>query len=191
MNLNFKSTLDLDPEQITHYFDELDFTHQPNWKGCYCRFYHNDLPFEEWLKRTGEDNRLEMIENLKNHSMHGLLALDDEKIIAWLNINDIDKYARIYSNIPEDLKKQKIACSICFIVHPDYRGQGIATQLLEYAIKHYAKLGYDALLALPVTEKSVTSYRGPETMYVKLGYQIIESHVDFKVLIKALKKHSE
>jgi|GEM_PF-7075312 len=45
-----------------------------------------------------------MIESLKNHSMHGLLALDDNQIIAWLNINDIEKYARIYPNIPEALK---------------------------------------------------------------------------------------
>ena len=61
MNLNFKSTFDLNPEQIAKYFDELDFSHQPNWKGCYCRFYHNDLPFEQWMRRTAEDNRLEMI----------------------------------------------------------------------------------------------------------------------------------
>ena len=187
MNLNFKSTFDLDPEQIAHYFDELDFTHQPNWKGCYCRFYHNDLPFEQWMRRTGEDNRLEMIENLKNKLMHGLLALDDEKIIAWLNINDIEKYARIYPNVPEYLKRQKIACSICFIVHPDYRGQGIATKLLEYAINHYTKLGYDALLALPVSSSGVTSYRGPESMYAKLDYDTLETHDDLKILIKYLK----
>ena len=118
MNLNFKSTFDLNPEQIAKYFDELDFSHQPNWKGCYCRFYHNDLPFEQWMRRTAEDNRLEMIESLKNHSMHGLMALEDDKIIAWLNINDIEKYARIYPNVPEKLKKQKIACPICFMCIP-------------------------------------------------------------------------
>lgn len=186
MNLNFKSTFDLNPEQIAKYFDELDFSHQPNWKGCYCRFYHNDLPFEQWMRRTAEDNRLEMIESLKDHSMHGLLALEDDKIIAWLNINDIEKYARIYPNVPEDLKRLKIAYSICFIVHPDYRGQGIATKLLEHAIKHYTKLGYDALLALLVSDSGVTSYRGPETMYIKLGYEILETYDDFKVLIKYL-----
>ena len=186
MNLNFKSTFDLNPEQIAKYFDELDFSHQPNWKGCYCRFYHNDLPFEQWMRRTAEDNRFEMIESLKNHSMHGLLALEDNKIIAWLNINDIEKYARIYPNVPEDLKRQKIACSICFIVHPDYRGQGIATKLLEHAIKHYTELGYDALLALPVSGSGVTIYRGPESMYAKLNYETLETHDDFKVLIKYL-----
>lgn len=139
------------------------------------------------MRRTAEDNRLEMIESLKNHSMHGLMALEDDKIIAWLNINDIEKYARIYPNVPEKLKKQKIACPICFIVHPDYRGKGIATKLLEYAIKHYAKLGYDALLALPVSGKSVTSYRGPESMYAKLDYETLETHDDLKILIKYLK----
>jgi hypothetical protein len=104
MNLNFIPTQEINPEKVAQYFDQLDFTHQPNWKGCYCRFYHSNLPFEQWIKRTGEDNRLEMIESLKNHSMHGLLALDDNQIIAWLNINDIEKYARIYPNIPEALK---------------------------------------------------------------------------------------
>ena len=119
--------------------------------------------------------------------MHGLMALEDDKIIAWLNINDIEKYARIYANVPEDLKRLKIACSICFIVHPDYHGQGIATTLLEYAIKHYAKLDYDALLALPVSGSSVTSYRGPESMYAKLDYETLETHDDLKILIKYLK----
>ena len=188
MNLNFISTLDIDPEQVAQYFDQLDFTHQPNWKGCYCRYYQNDLPFDQWKKRSSEDNRLEMIESLKNHSMQGLLALKDNEIVAWLNINDVEKYARIHPNIPEELRKLMFACSICFIVHPDYRGHGVATQLLEYAIKHYTKLGYDALLALPVSGKSVTSYRGPESMYMKYGYHAFETYEEFKVLIKLLKE---
>ncbi len=188
MNIHFKSSFDLDSEQIAQYFDDLDFSHQPNWKGCYCRFYHNDLSFEQWMKRTGEDNRVEMIESLKNRSMHGILAMMDDKIIAWLNINDIEKYARIYPHVPEELKRQKIACSICFIVHPDFRGQGIATQLLGFAIQHYTNLRYDALLALPVSGKGVTSYRGPETMYAKLGYETLQTHDDFKILLKTLKE---
>jgi hypothetical protein len=59
---------------------------------------------------------------------------------------------------------------------------------LEYAIKHYTKLGYDALLALPVSGKRVTSYRGPESMYIKAAYQTLQIHEDFKVLIKHLKE---
>lgn len=187
MNLNFSSTRDIDPEKVAQYFDQLDFTYQPNWKGCYCRFYHNDLPFDQWMKRTADDNRNEMIKSFKNQSMHGLLALEDDRIIAWLNINDVENYARIYPYVPEVLKKQKIACSICFIVHPDDRGQGIATQLLEFAIQYYTDLNYDALIALPVSGKGVTSYRGPESMYIKAGYQILEANDDFKVLILYLK----
>lgn len=186
MELNYKSTFDLDPELVAQYFDQLNFAHQPSWKGCYCRFYHNDLPFDQWMKRTSDDNRIEMLESLKHHSMHGLCAFKDDQIVAWLNINDIDKYPRIYPNVPDALKQQKIALSICFIVHPDYRGMGIATKLLEYAIYHYTNLGYDALLALPVSGTGVSNYRGPASMYTKLGYNTFEAYDDFKVLIKSL-----
>ena len=186
MELTFKSTFEIEAERVAQYFDQLEFTHQPSWKGCYCRFYHNDLPFDQLMKRTSDDNRLEMLESLKNHSMHGLLAFNENQIVAWLNINDIENYARIYPNVPEALKHKKIALSICFIVHPDYRGLGIATSLLEYAIKHYTNLGYEALLALPVSGSDVTSYRGPESMYTKLGYQTLETYEDFKVLFKPL-----
>jgi GNAT superfamily N-acetyltransferase len=39
------------------------------------------------------------------------------------------------------VKDKKVALTICFVIDPQYRNQGVATALLETAIRHYRALG--------------------------------------------------
>jgi GNAT superfamily N-acetyltransferase len=182
----------LTPDLIVDYIafhERLDFHHAPEWRGCYCHFYHTKENIFPWTKDVIEKHRLDVIRSIEDRVMTGFLAYDDTQVIGWLNANDLSTYHRINHEFTKLSKGKKIALSICFIVDPVYRNKGIARLLLDHAIKYYQSQGYDGMLALPST-KSVTSerhYHGSMNMYIERGYTEIESRDDVAVMYRQFK----
>lgn len=108
MNLTIKR---LCPELAQIYIDylgHLDFSHEPHWSACLCRFYHMNNAIEAWKKRTFEENKTDAILAIQNGTMNGYLAFDDEQCIGWLNANDAESYIRIEEYMGPYINGQKI-----------------------------------------------------------------------------------
>lgn len=160
---------------FTNYLGNIEFDHAPEWSTCYCRFYHTVCDQDEWMMRTGEINKMEATLAIKEGSMKGFLAFDGDKCIGWLNANDHSSFIRISDFLNPYVENKKIACTICFVIHPDYRGQGVARLMLKEAINYYKGLNYDGMLAFPVENTGVQRhYRGSINMYQEQGYELIE-----------------
>ncbi|HWR22461.1 MAG TPA: GNAT family N-acetyltransferase [Feifaniaceae bacterium] len=158
-------------ETFLTYFEALDFCHAPNWAACYCRFYHTDCPGEEWAARTGEQNRAEALESIKNGGMKGCLAFDGARCIGWCNANDIRAFVRLYADIAPYAEGKKAGCTVCYVIDPAYRSRGVARGLLKAAVEGFRREGFDFVLALPVEEqKNERRYRGTFHMYRELGF---------------------
>jgi GNAT superfamily N-acetyltransferase len=115
--------------------------------------------------------------------MNGFLIFDQDKPIGWLNAQAASNYKRLSSEI-ESFNDKKYALTICFVIHPDYRNQGIAKQLLDYAINYFKQKGFYGMLALPSTEvyDIQKAYRGLLSMYLKRGYKIVDENDDISTL---------
>lgn len=173
---------------FTDYLENIEFGHAPEWATCFCRFYHTTCDQDEWMMRTGETNRIEAVDAIKNGEMQGFLAFDGEKCIGWLNANDASAMVRLKDYLKPVIKEQKVGCTICYVIHPEYRGKGVARELLKVAIEHFKDSGYDAMLALPVDGgEAEKHYRGTLNMYLENGYVEIESHDSVKVMWLSLK----
>lgn len=177
----------LNPElaaTFTEYLGTLDFGHAPHWATCFCRFYHTNCSQEEWQNRTGLQNQQEAIEQIKNGNMKGYLAFDGDKCIGWCNANDARQFIRLENEIIPILRDQKVGCVICFVIHPQYRKQGIARLLLKQAIEDFRLQGFDAILALPIDIKAEPEklYRGTLNMYLEHGFKEIERHGNLSVM---------
>ena len=61
-------------DDFLHFFDNIAFSDNPEWKGCYCHFYHFAGDMEQWEKATKEQNRNSTITLIKEKKMKGLLA---------------------------------------------------------------------------------------------------------------------
>ncbi|MGE0003116.1 MAG: N-acetyltransferase family protein [Candidatus Izemoplasmatales bacterium] len=168
-------------------FDVASFAHAEHWSGCYCRFYHTDCSMEEWTSRNREQNKEDAFRAISNNEMAGFLAYDGNKCVGWLNSGDVQNYPRIYPYVPEPIRAKKTALSICFVISKDYRNQGIASMLLDYAIGYAKEHGYEQMLALPfeapITERM---YRGLPSMYLKRGYVLIDTAEAIQILLKTL-----
>lgn len=172
-------------QTFADYFNNLDFSHEPHWAGCYCRFYFTGAGFSEtdlseWQARSGENNKNEAIDEIDNGSMSGFLAFDEDKCIGWLNANDWKALKRLHEYVSDTVGDKKVGITICYVIHPEYRNRGVATALLKGAIDDFRKQGYDAVLALPVYSKDFSPklYRGTISMYEKFGFKRLDEFGD-------------
>jgi len=158
------------------YLGSLDFSYAPHWASCFCRYYYQDCPNHEWFQRTAQQNRQEALEAIDNGEMQGYLAFMEDQCIGWCNVSDIKHLPRLSSLADRYCQNLKVGCTICFVIHQDYRGQGVASRLLEQSINDYRNKGYDAMIAMPFDhpENPQQRYRGTVHMYERQGYQVLD-----------------
>jgi GNAT superfamily N-acetyltransferase len=190
MNITIKALGPALAQTFADYLGKLSFEHEPHWATCFCRYYHCTCSAEEWMARSGEMNRAEAIEAITRGDMRGYLAFEGEKCIGWCNANDTDRFIRLKEDLAPWANGRKTGCVICFVIHPDHRGKGIARRLLQRAVEDFKKQGYDAILALPVhrTEQLERRYRGTYNMYIEQGFEEAERDGATSVMLLRLRK---
>ena len=102
-------------EDFLHFFDDIAFSDNPEWGGCYCHFYHFAGDIEQWKETTKEQNRNATITLIKEEKMKGFLAFVDNEPAGWCNVNSKDAYKKTpIDGEPEDTLEGKIASIVCF-----------------------------------------------------------------------------
>ena len=159
--------------QFTSYLSEMDFSHAEHWHFCYCQYYHVDCSSAEWHQRTAEQNKALAVQNIESGLMRGLVALAGEQMVGWVNVNDVNNYTLLKKD--EELQKfpGRSAMVVCFVIHPEYRNQGLATKLLEAAIEGFRKQGFDRVVGHPFlwSAHPLRQYHGLPKMFEDLGFK--------------------
>jgi GNAT superfamily N-acetyltransferase len=173
---------------FTDMIERNSYSHNPNWKGCYCYYYHNTISFKDWIERTSIDNKEASYQAMLKKELFGFLLYDENKCVGWVNANDHTYYHRLENEL-SIFNDKKTALTICYIIDEAYRNKGHARELLSHAVKYYMDKGYDQMIALPVTSKHARElhYRGSINMYEEQGYQHYQTFGDVYVMVKNLK----
>ncbi|MFX0027939.1 MAG: GNAT family N-acetyltransferase [Candidatus Hermodarchaeota archaeon] len=167
------------------FFENVGFADNPDWSGCYCRYYHFAGSNKNWGNQTKEDNRDASINLIISGVMHGFLAYLEDRPIGWCNINSRENFAKeLYEYDIADSEGKQIAGIVCFLIGHTHRKQGIARKLLNHAITHYKNEGYDIIESYPrVGDLSdAHSYRGPVSMYESEGFVVYKKFKNFYVM---------
>ena len=162
-------------DDFVAYLGHLDFSHEPFWGSCFCRYYYTDCCFDEWMRRTGEQNAEEARREILGGGMSGYLAFEGDECVGWCNCAESGRLPRLREELSPFCADKKVACTICFVIHPDHRGKGVARKLLAEAIRSSREAGFYAMIALPFedTEKPQKRYRGTTRMYLEAGYRTV------------------
>ena len=168
-------------DTFVKYLGKLDFHHAPHWSTCFCRYYYTDCSQEAWQGRSGEDNAAEALQMIREGKMNGYLAFDGDDCIGWCCADDAKAFVRLQEHmrpVIEGKRVARVASILCFVIHPDYRGQGVARMLLRRAVEDFRQRGYDAMLTLPldIRDDLQKRYRGTLHMYEEMGFARIQQH---------------
>ncbi len=111
-----------------------------------------------------------------------MLAYLDGQVVGWVNADRRPHLLRLDDwEIPPE---ESMGLVVCFVVRPDMRRHGVATQLLEAACSRLRELGCAYVDAYPATEvrqdhpqlkPEAIDYHGPLKMYAAAGFEVLEA----------------
>ncbi|MEM7299253.1 MAG: GNAT family N-acetyltransferase, partial [Bacteroidota bacterium] len=128
------------------FFDNIVFEENLDRFKCYCYDYHFLGDVESCTRAM---SRSAVSDLIHESNLRGYLAFDNGKPVGWCNANNRANYQRLlrdydYVDNPAD----KVCSIVCFLIHPNYRRQGIAQQLLDKIIQDYSDTDLLLLLLL-------------------------------------------
>jgi ribosomal protein S18 acetylase RimI-like enzyme len=166
-------------DAVMHYFDLVAYADNPNWSRCFCM----ERLVDDYEGRTRDQNRASRSELIRSAKANGLVAYRLGRVVGWCHAAPKDELRSVPG--PADPTAGAI---VCFVVAPDQRRQGVATQLLDYALEHLRSRGMKTAEAYPWLGEVDparwvwSQYVGPLSMYVKAGFEIAEKHGDFCIV---------
>lgn len=167
-------------------FDNMPYMENPDWSKCYCNDYHFLGDVESC---TRENSREMIIERINRNELQGYLVFTKDKPVGWCNVNNRANYQRLLrdDNLidnPDD----KVCSVVCFLIHPDYRREGISQMILERVIWDYASLDYDYIESYPKRgDANGSRFNGPLELYRRNNFEVCRECDTYYVMRRKLK----
>src|SRR2546430_10007826 len=114
-------------DSVMHYFDLVAYADNPNWSRCFCM----ERLVDDYPSRTKEQDRASRSELLRSAKANGLVAYRLGRVVGWCHAAPKSELKSVPGEAASD-----VGAIVCFVVAPDQRRQGIATQLLDSAVEH-------------------------------------------------------
>jgi GNAT superfamily N-acetyltransferase len=112
-----------------------------------------------------------MKSRIENGIPVGLLAYVDESPAAWCSIAPRDTYR----NLGGDDTKNGVWSLTCFFVKREFRNKGLASRLLDAAIRYAKENGAAYVEAYPVAPDSPSyGFMGLRPMFENVGFQFVK-----------------
>lgn len=166
-------------------FDNMLHKDNPEWSKCYCNDYHFIGDVDSC---THEMSRAMIIDRIDEEELNGYLVYEKDKPVGWANANNRSNYQRLLRDYDLNVDPSQKVCSVvCFLVHPDFRRQGITQLILEKVIEDYADAGYDFIEAYPKkTTCGETNFNGHFELFKRNNFEIHADHEKYYVMRRML-----
>ena len=172
-------------EDYLRFFDRTPHDDQADEHKCYCVCWCGEDctgDYESKYLSSRERRRDHARQCIQRGSLQGYLAYFGGQAVGWCNANTKSDCLRCYSwrrymdYVPvEDAGSGIKAKSIfCFVVPPEMRRKGIATQLLKRVCEDAAQEGFRFAEAYPYQESGghASDFGGYVEMFEKNGFHI-------------------
>ena len=195
MNIEIrKLTPDL-AEDYVHFFDVTPHDVNIDEHKCYCVTWRSDDSYvgdDHWYP-TREERKAHALRFVRTGKIQGYLAYHGDIIVGWCNATANCQsgvnHLRSRWPIEEYNADIRVKSIFCFVIAPEMRRRGIATQLLERVCEDAADDGFDFVESYVNKEFKATihDFRGASAMYEKCGFKQCAEREDRVVMRKALK----
>ncbi len=174
-------------DEYLAFFDNDAFSDNPAWASCYCLGYEMNLRPREWEDRTAAENRAEKERRIKAAESTGVLAFDGARVVGWCHAAPRASLP-LLDRTPGFESDDRTGAIVCFVVPPQYRGQGLSRRLLDGACDLLRAKGFVWLDVYPPQQASTAagSYHGSRKMYEAAGFEHVRDAGRYAVMRKAL-----
>ena len=159
-------------------FDDLAALFGPSgaYSGCWCMWWR--IPGREYSDNGNAGNRTAMRKIVRDDEVPGLLAYRDGTPVGWISVDERARFTRVLRSPklkPTDASEDGVWSIVCFFIHRDARGEGVATALLDAAVDHAAANGATAVEAYPIDTTSAAKpsaelFTGTLAMFTGAGF---------------------
>jgi ribosomal protein S18 acetylase RimI-like enzyme len=144
-------------------------------RGCWCMFYRRSGTVLGGASRA-KANRAALKALVDAGKKPGLIAYRGTTPIGWVSMTPREEFAKLErSPVMKRVDDQPVWSVVCFVVPSEYRGQGVATALLQGAIAYARKRGAALIEAYPVDKadrsKDDAMWFGAKSMYDGAGFE--------------------
>ncbi len=189
MQLHIKPLSPETVEDFFTFFDKIAFADHPEWGcGCYCCMFHAPDP-KTWEENTPARNAALAREMILRGEMRGLLAYDGGKPVGWCHCDLLGNIPVTRAYYPALASAEDgVGAVVCFTVAQGYRGQGVATRLLDAALTALRAQGATLAEAYPVLTATDDEhhYHGPRALYEKAGFAFVREQDSMALMQRAL-----
>jgi len=150
--------------------------------GCWCQWWRVPKGGKMWEMARGENARNVMRGLFIENKITGLLAFDGDTAVGWCSYGPRSDYPRIErSKAYQRDDTDGVWCINCLFIDRKYRRKGVASAMLDAAVKFIRKRKVKIIEAYPVPltkdGKKLPAafvYTGPLKMFEDTGFKIIQ-----------------
>ena len=160
-------------------------------RGCWCMYYRRSGPRGPLPRGTthAQANRADLKALVDAGQIPGLIAYRGKVPVGWVSLGPREQYARLQrSPVMKAVDNQPVWSVICFVVRPEYRGQGVAHALLRGAIVYARKHGAKLLEAYPIDKPGISNddamWFGAKSMYDGAGFEEVARRKPFRPIVR-------
>lgn len=181
MNIEIRKLTPKLAEDYVNFFDITPHDDNIDEHKCYCVCWSNDN--SEGKDFSSREKRRDIaFQYVKESKIQGYLAYIDDKVVGWCNTNQksdclkCESWRRFMGYVPTEEEKLsiKVKSIFCFVIAPEMKRTGIATQLLECVCKDAVHDGFDFIEAYPNKNAidEASNFGGYYDMYRKNGFVV-------------------
>jgi GNAT superfamily N-acetyltransferase len=150
--------------------------------GCWCMWWRVPHGGKLWEEAKGRKNRDRFRRLVRAGKVHGVLAFVGEEPVGWCSFGPRHDFPRLETvkALRHDFDDGTWSI-VCFYIPSRWRGQGVATRLLEAATERALALGACTVEGYPVApKKSATpipaafAWTGVPALFERAGYDELE-----------------
>lgn len=152
--------------------------------GCWCMYWRHQRG-EDYEGAKGATNRRRFQKLVKDSAAHGALAYADGEPVGWIAFDrrsDFHRLLRARTLRSEDGDDAaEIWAMPCFYVKAGWRSRGVASALLDFAIRHLKRKHRATILeAYPMQQPAdgkrhpaAFAYTGTVGLFAKAGFVVV------------------
>ncbi len=143
--------------------------------GCWCMFWR--MRSSEWkLKGQNEPNRRAFQALIEQSKVHAAIAFAGDDPVGWVTFGPRESFPRIEnSRVLKRDAPQDTWTIPCFYIPRQWRGKGIANQLLDAAVRFCMDHGAREVEGYPIEKADLTHPRRATDIYTGVATQFIRS----------------